>query len=438
MKLELARGVRDINPEEQMLREEIKTKLISIFNKYGFVPLDTPILERYDVLSAKFAAGDESDAMQETYTLQDNGGRELGLRFDLTVPLARYVGMNRTLKMPFKRYQIGKVYRDAPVKLGRYREFTQCDVDIVGSKDMISDATCIMVAKDSYKEFGIDVRIKVNNRKFLIGLMESNDISQEKANSLIMTIDKLDKIGVEGVLKEAQEKGFSEDVVKKIVDMISMKGSTSEKLKFFKNILPENEGLKELEELFSYFKGQEDIIEFSPILARGLGYYTATVYEIYDKEGRLDSAIGAGGRYDKMIGSYLSGNSERGTEDRQYPAVGISFGLDRIVDVLKKLELARSKKTRTTLFIVPLGTKQESFEIAERFRQAGINTDIDMIGRGPSKNFKNANQQEIPYVAVIGEDELAENVISLKELATGTEEKMRVEEAIEKLSSIVK
>ncbi|MGM5481670.1 MAG: histidine--tRNA ligase [Nanobdellota archaeon] len=426
MKLELARGVQDINPSDQMLREEIKTTLIKIFNSYGFVPLDTPILERYDVLSAKFAAGEESDAMSETYTLTDNGGRELGLRFDLTVPLARYVGMNRTMKMPFKRYQIGKVYRDAPVKFGRYREFTQCDVDIVGSKDMLSDATCIMIAKDSYKAFGIDVKIMVNNRNFLIGLMEANDIPAQKADSLIMTIDKLDKIGVDGVLDEAREKGFDEDTVKKLIDLISMKGTTAEKISFFKNMLPENEGLNELEELFSYFKGQEDIIEFTPTLARGLSYYTGTVYEVYDKEGKLDSSIGAGGRYDKMISDYLD-------SEREYPAVGISFGLDRILDVLKKLGKAEEKKTRTKLFIVPLGTKQECFGMAEQFRQAGINTDIDMMGRGPSKNFKNADQQGILYVAIVGEDELAENVISLKELATGKEEKLSVEKAIQKL-----
>ncbi|MCF7799278.1 ATP phosphoribosyltransferase regulatory subunit, partial [Candidatus Woesearchaeota archaeon] len=151
MELDTAKGTRDISPDEALLREQILSKMQTIFQRYGFMPLDTPLLERYDVLSAKFAAGVESDAMNEVYTLQDNGKRELGLRFDLTVPFARYVGMNRTLKMPFKRYQIGKVYRDAPIKLGRYREFTQCDVDIVGTTSLLAEATCINVALDVYE-----------------------------------------------------------------------------------------------------------------------------------------------------------------------------------------------------------------------------------------------------------------------------------------------
>ncbi|MFW5865912.1 MAG: histidine--tRNA ligase [Nanoarchaeota archaeon] len=422
MKLECARGVRDIDPQDQLIREKIITEFKTIFSRYGFIPLDTPIIERYDILSAKFAAGEESDAMSEVYTLKDNGNRKLGLRFDLTLPLARYVGMNKNLKLPFKRYQIGKVYRDAPVRAGRYREFTQCDVDIVGTEDMLAEATCISIAIDAYKSVGIDVKIQVNNRSFLTSIIQSNNIPAQKTDSLIMTLDKLDKIGVDGVIKESSEKGLEEDVVSKIIDLISVKGSNAEKLSFFRNMLSNNEGLQELEDLFSYFNN-EDPIEFTPTLARGLGYYTGTVFEVVDMHGRLDSSIGAGGRYDNMIGNYLE-------SEQDFPAVGISFGLDRIVDVLKKLKRTNEKITRTKLFIVPINTKKESFAIAQRFRKAGINTDIDMKGRGPSKNFKQANKEGIPYVGVVGEDELAQDSITIKEMASGKESRTDIEKAI--------
>lgn len=435
VELDTARGVRDINPSEEMLRENITDNFKKIFARYGFVPLNTPIIERYDVLSAKFAAGEESDAMSETYTLKDNGNRDLGLRFDLTVPLSRYVGMNRTIKMPFKRYQIGKVYRDAPIKEGRYREFTQCDVDIVGSKDMLADATCINVAIDAYKSVGVDVQIQVNNRKFFIDLMLKEGVSEGKAASLMMSIDKLDKLGQDGVLNDAKEKGFNEDVVLKILNLLNTQGSNEEKILIFENMLPGNEGLEELKELLSYFPNSN--VVFTPTLARGLGYYTGTVFEVYANENKSIGAVGAGGRYDNLIGSYLSGslNSDsQSANTRSFPAVGISFGLDRVVDVLKKLNKAPEQKSRTKLFIVPLGTKKESLEIAQKIRSAGINVDIDLMNRGPSKNFQFADSQGIPFVAVIGEDELRDNVISLKELATRNEEKISVEELIKRLS----
>jgi len=425
VELDTARGVRDINPSEEMLREEITDNFKNIFASYGFVPLNTPIIEKYEILSAKFAAGEESDAMAETYKLEDNGKRKLGLRFDLTVPLSRYIGMNRTTKMPFKRYQIGKVYRDAPIKEGRYREFTQCDVDIIGSKDMLADATCINVAIDAYKTVGVDVEIQVNNRNFFIALMIKEGVAELDASSVMMSIDKLDKLGVDGVLADAKQKGFSEDIVQKILNLLNIQGSNEEKLNFFKAMLPDNEGLAELEELLSYFKTSN--VVFTPTLARGLGYYTGTVFEVYAKENKKIGAIGAGGRYDNLIGSYLGGS-------RDFPAVGISFGLDRIVDVLKKLNKAKLSKSRTKVFIVPLGTKKESMEIAKKIRDAGVTVDIDLMNRGPSKNFQYADSQGIPFVAVIGEDELRDGVISLKELATRNEEKITVEEAIKKLT----
>ena len=427
MELDTAKGTRDIPPEDELLREQIKTQFQQLFSRYGFVPIDTPIIERYDVLSAKFAAGEESDAMSETYRLQDNGGRELGLRFDLTVPLSRYVGMNRTLKLPFKRYQFGKVYRDAPIKEGRFREFTQCDVDIVGTNDMIADATCIAIMREAYTELGIPVKININNRKFLVSLLTSNGIPEEKMEAAIMSIDKLDKNGRDGVLAEVKEKGIDEDSVSKVIDLMSLQGSNKEKLEFFSNMLKANEGLAELKEVLSYFPDAQDVV-FTPTLARGLSYYTGTVFEVMDATGKLGSSIGGGGRYNKLIGSYLA-------TEREYPAVGFSFGLDRIVVVLRKLAQVKEQKTRTQVFVIPLQTKKESFAIAQKLREAGINADIDMKGRGLSKNLTYANDFGIPYVLIVGENELQKNKLMLKDLESGESSLLDISEVISKIKS---
>ena len=432
MKLETARGMRDISPEEEMIREDIISKFTKIFTSYGFVPLNTPIIERYDVLSAKFAAGEESDAMSETYRLKDNGKRELGLRFDLTVPLSRYVGMNRTMKMPFKRYQIGKVFRDAPIKHGRFREFTQCDVDIVGSKKQISDATCIEIGLKVYDSINLPVKILVNNRKFLVELLEHYGIKKENSDSIIMSIDKLDKIGKEGVLEEIETKGFDSSKINPVLDLIlSSKGSNDEKINSFKSTLGETEGLKELKEVLDYFEGNEKVV-FEPTLARGLGYYTGTIFEV-EAEDKSVGSIGGGGRYDKMIDSYLSEGKQ--VENPRFPAVGISFGLDRIVEVLKKLNLVEQKTTKTDLLIVPMKTEKECFEIASKIRSAGINVDIDLMGRNLGKNFSNADELKIPFVAVVGENELKENKISIKNLSTGEKNLATVDEVIELINN---
>jgi histidyl-tRNA synthetase len=433
MQLDTAKGMRDILPKEALYRENIVATMQAVFQRYGFVALDTPIVERYDVLSAKFAAGEESDAMSETYTLKDNGDRELGLRFDLTVPLARYVGMNRTIKMPFKRYQIGKVYRDAPIKLGRYREFTQCDVDIVGSKSLLADATCIQIALEIYGALSVDAIIGVNNRKFLTTLFVSQGIAQDKVESAMMSIDKLDKQSVDAIIAETTQKGLPEDAIRKIIDLLSLQGTNEEKIEFFTGVLgKEDEGLAELKTLLAYFP-DDARVRFVPTLARGLGYYTGTVFEVYSKDRPDIGAISAGGRYDNLIAGYL-GSAGQNT-DRAYPAVGISFGLDRIVDVLNQLDKLALTTTTTKLFIAPIGTQKESFAIAQQFRDAGINTDIDMMNRGPSKNFAYADSVGIPFVLVIGENELRDNIVTLKDLRTGNEEKLTVADAIVKINA---
>lgn len=421
MKLQHARGVRDIDPNEQILRQNVMTKLKLVFEKYGFVPLDTPILERYDILSAKFAAGEESDAMSEVYTLKDNGDRELGLRFDLTVPLARYVGMNTGLKLPFKRYQIGKVYRDAPVKAGRYREFTQCDVDIIGSTSMIADASCVQLALDAYKLVNVETSIKINNRKLLQEILSYLGVSKDQYDSAMVSVDKLDKYGKEAVQKELDEKNISLNI-NKFVELTPGTCILSETKKLDKDFLEPLEkvlgknspGLTELKELFKLLEQDANNIVFDPALARGLGYYTGTIFEVYAQENTKIGAIGAGGRYDNLIGKYL------GKEDGAYPAVGISFGLDRIVDVLQQLGKVSEQSSNTQVFVIPIGSIDAS-AVTRKLRDAGINTDIDMMSRKLPKNIKYAQSYGIPYALFVGENELQEGKFKLKNLNSGQE-----------------
>lgn len=419
-KLETARGVRDISTTEQLLREHILSILTKNFRLFGFQPLDTPIIERYDVLSAKFAAGEESDAMNETYRLQDNGGRELALRFDLTVPLSRYIGMNRTIPLPFSRYQIGKVYRDAPVKKGRYREFTQCDADIVGTDSVIADATCINLALAVFNDLGLDVKIKVNNRKFLNTLLTSYGVTN--ITSVLTTIDKMDKIGKKGVLAELENKNTPN--CQAIIDDLTREGSIREKLDYFAK-----HDVEDLEALFKLINNKS--VEFDPTITRGLGYYTGTVFEVVDASGALSSSICAGGRYDRLINEYLEAAAI--STNRLFPSVGISFGLDRMVVVLHQLK----NETPVSSVNVLLISKNEDIAVmryADTLRKAGISTAIDMSGKKIGKIFSQANENNVPFVGVVGEDEVAKNILTLKNLVTGEQEELSVEQTIQKVN----
>ena len=330
MELQLPKGMRDINPEDKIIRDEIVSNLTGIFELYGFNPLETPIVERLDVLSAKFAAGETSDAMKETFKLTDQGKRELGLRFDLTVPFARYVAMNPNIKLPFKRYQVGEVFRDGPIKLGRYREFWQCDVDVVGTKSMIADAELIKLALEAFPKLKLDAYIEVNNRRLLHSLLNNAGVLRKDLQKVIIIIDKVAKIGLDGVSEELL-KIINKDSVEKITEILKIDGTA---LQIFEQLEPLIKGIEarqaldELKELFSYFnKKQKENIKLNLALARGFGYYTGTVFEGFLRSSEVTSSICGGGRYDNMIGDFI------GSGD--YPAVGISFGLDVIAESIK-------------------------------------------------------------------------------------------------------
>jgi len=257
---------------------------MEVFETYGYNPLETPQIERLDVLMAKFGAGEGSDAAKEIFKLKDQGERELGLRFDLTLPLCRYIAMNPTTKMPFKRYEIGRVYRDGPIKLGRYREFWQCDVDIVGTKSMLADAEVLSIAKDAFKKLNFEVIIEVSNRKLLNGILEACDVPAEQRMSTMISIDKLKKIGIEGVAKELAENGIPESSIEKINEILNISGKNDSKLSKLRKLVTNPigvEGLNELEELFSFLKAFDVDFDFNPALARGLTYYTGPIYEVF-------------------------------------------------------------------------------------------------------------------------------------------------------------
>ncbi len=422
VKLERARGTRDFQAEGALLRQRIVATLRKVFELYGYSPLETPVLERFETLASKYAGGDE--ILKETFRLKDQGGRELGLRYDLTVPMCRFIAANPNLKMPFKRYQAGEVFRDGPLKAGRYREFVQCDIDIVGVKSMAADAEMVEVAQKAFAQLRLNVVIKVNSRKVLDGIIAAAGIKADKAETVILSLDKLEKLGQSAVEKELAEKGASQASIKKLMSLIRAKGSENEKLKEIDGEVGSAEGKEGIAELRQLLEGLEDKtnVRFDPSLARGLAYYTGTVFEVFLESSELTSAVAAGGRYDKMIGSFVGSG-------REYPAVGISFGLDIIADALSTAA-GGNKRTAASVYVIPIKALPEARKVAAQLRQAGINADMDLAGRDLKKNLEYAASLGVAYAAFIGEKELKQGKILLREMKTGKESHVSVSEAI--------
>ena len=423
MELQTAKGVRDIPPEEKILKNKVVDSLVRIFELYGFMPLETPLLERYETLAAKGGAGTESDALKETFTLNDQGNRRLGLRFELTTSLARFVAMNPNLKMPFKRYELGPVFRDGPIKLGRYREFWQCDVDTIGSSSMLSEAEFLGVATAFFQYWKIPAVIKINNRKLLNGLLEQAGIT--KKSEALIAIDKLDKIGVAGVSAELIDRGYSPEQTEKLFTYIK-EGITLSSLRGIVYNEEGKQGLLELEEVFSYAKAMGvDNLSFDISLARGQAYYTGIVFEVYAQGGEVKSSLAGGGRYDDMIGKFIGGG-------RQIPAVGLSFGLAPIMDVLR-LRGDILGKSSAQVYVVPINTPLESLQVVQQLRFAGIKADFSQSKKGVSKNLEYASALGIPYVILIGGDEVAQKKVLLRDMNDGTEQLLSVKDVIGKL-----
>ncbi|HHT47653.1 MAG TPA: histidine--tRNA ligase [Firmicutes bacterium] len=426
IKLVNLKGTKDYLPEEQYLRNKIRFTLEEVFKSYGFRPLETPILCFMDVLSSKYAGG--AEILKEIYQLSDQGQRELALRYDLTVPFARVIGMNPQLRLPFKRYEIGKVFRDGPVKTGRMREFMQCDVDIAGASSMMAEAEFILMVLDIFDKFGLDVYVSYNNRKLLSGILQCLQIPDPKINNVILSLDKLEKIGPEGVRQEIEALQLQDDMIERIFNLYDNKQID---LDYFSDNFPNSlvkEGINELKELNEYLLEVDalDKTRFNPFLARGLDIYTGTVFEVFLTDGAISSSIAAGGRYDKIIGGFLD-------DGKEYPAVGISFGLDVIYNALSMKKEFKNNRSEIDFYIIPLGTNKESLRLASLLRKNGWSVDIDMTGRRLKKSLDYANKEKIPYVIIYGEDELKSGIIKFKDMEKGEEKSLSLQDIPQEL-----
>jgi histidyl-tRNA synthetase len=373
----------------------------------------------------KFKGGDE--IQKEIFTLEDQGKRKLALRFDQTLPLARFVSSNKDIKFPFKRYAIGEVFRDGPTQpeQGRYRIFTQCDADILGVKDMKAEAELLALAKRCFKELGLgNITVKINNRKLLDGILDYAGVNENRKLKAIIALDKMDKIGIEGVKKELNEL-LDKKITDKLVLLISKKEDNNRTYETLKNIVSSEkgkQGLNEIKELLEYIEKIEvDFVDIDPSLARGLDYYTGTTVEVFLKDKSIvNSAVLAGGRYDNMISDFMGSKNE-------IPAVGFSFGLERLAMILKQ-KRKKLKKSNTQIYIIPINTTKECFKIAEKIRDQGINVDIDLKERKMGAAINYADSLGIEYVGIMGEDEIREKCISIKNLRTKEQKKVRLKD----------
>ena len=426
IELRNVKGCTDYSPREQYIRNYISDTLKRVFEKYGFKPLQTPILCYYDLLALKY--DEENDILKEVYKVTDQGNRNLALRYDLTVPFAKYIAINQNTKMPFKRYEIGEVFRNGPVKLGRDREFIQCDVDSVGIEGQLVEAEFVALYVEAYQNLGIDIVIKYNNRKFLSGIIIEAGIPEELITETITVIDKFEKLTKQELEKEFQKVGLNSQQMEKLFMYLNMDADQLINIENGNAILVE--GIKELNTLKNYIEklGLLEYVQFAPSLARGQEYYTGTVFEVYVKDGSITSSIGGGGRYDKMITDFI-GNGTK------YPAVGISFGLNVIYEILKNRE-EFAEKALTDIYIIPMGTEIECLKIAQVLRKAGYKTEVEMKNRKMRKALDYANVEHIPYVFILGEDELNNNYITVKNMIEKTQTQISIDNIVEEFTNL--
>lgn len=412
------KGTQDYLPEAEEIRVKIKRTLEDVFIQYGCKPLETPILNYTELLASKYGGG--AEILEEMYRLSDRGERDLALRYDLTIPFAKVVAMNPTLRKPFKRYEIGKVFRDGPIKTGRFREFTQCDVDVVGVKSQLAEAELMLMAIDAFNRLDLDITIQYNNRKLLFGILQIFKTPSESINSVILVLDKLEKIGVNGVIEELLEKNLLLDnTISQIREMLEQNINNRD-LSFFEQYSEVNDdikqGLEEIRELIEYIEYlniKEQCI-FNPFLARGLEIYTGTIYEIFLNSEYLKSSIGSGGRYDNAIGGMI------GTKET-FSTVGISFGLDVIYTALELVGKNLSHDNFIDFYVVPMNTPKESLKVANHLRAKGYIVELEMTNKKLSKALDKANKENIKNVIIIGEDEVEKNRYKVRNMETREE-----------------
>ena len=424
-------GFMELLPEDQIKFNSMIDKIRKSYEKFGFLPIDTPIIEMSDVLLAK--AGGETE--KQIYRF-NKGENDLALRFDLTVPLAKYVcEYFNDITFPFKRYQIGKVYRGERPQKGRYREFYQCDIDIIGdgSLSIINDAEMPSVIYTTIKELGFDkFTIRINNRKLLNGLFAELELT-EKSTDIMRIIDKLEKIGKENVIKCLEDLDVPNEKIESIIKFIEIDGNNDEKIKALEKLQFSNEtfiqGLNDIKDVVKYvrfFGVPESNFKVDLTIARGLDYYTGTVYETFLDDYREIGSVCSGGRYDNLAEFYT---------DRKLPGVGVSIGLTRLFYKLNELNIVKEEEQSISkILVVSMDEKYQNkaLETADALRKAGINTDVYLEDKKIKAKFKYADKLKIPYVAVIGESEAEHGTVSLKNMVSGEQEELTVEEVIER------
>lgn len=452
----IPKGTRDFSPAEMARRNYIFDTIKAVFKKYGYQEIQTPAMENLGTLTGKYGeegdklifkilnSGDFLTKVNPDLLTESNSQRivpaisEKALRYDLTVPFARYVVMHQNdITLPFKRFQVQPVWRaDRPQK-GRYREFFQCDADVVGSESLLNEAEFVMIYQEALSRFGLkDFTIKINNRKILSGIAEIIG-KPELIIDMTVAIDKLDKIGLEGVIKELIDRGFTDADIQKLKPIILLEGSNEEKLDTLKNVLSTSEtgrkGILEIEAIFSYLESlrppASDLrLQLDITLARGLNYYTGAIFEVKTNEVAMGS-IGGGGRYDDLTGMFgLKGLT----------GVGISFGADRIYDVLEELELFPGSSEQTTKVLISnFDSEAESFALPllRQLREKGVAAELYPESAKLKKQMTYADNKKIPFVILIGSEEIQSGLVTLKDMQSGNQEKLGIQDLIKKITA---
>ena len=437
IKPRVPRGMRDILPEQMIRRQYVIDVIRDVFEEFGFEPLQTPAMELSEVLTGKYGP----DAEKLIYQAGHTGGKEdISLRYDLSVPLCRVVAMYPQLPKPFKRYQIDPVWRAERPQKGRYRQFYQCDADTVGSDSMLADAENVNLIYQVLSRLGFQqFEININNRKLITGLGEYSGVPAEQLGGLYRSIDKLDKIGLEGVTEELQENGIAEDVIDKLLTLLQVKGDAITVLADMKKQLANfeiaREGITELEELINYITTlgvPETYYRVNVAMVRGLEYYTGPIYETVVEEPKIGSITG-GGRYDELIGSFSK---------QSFPATGTSFGIERIIDVMEEFDMFPSTvgKTVTQVLMTVFDDDlmEESLKLGTRLRQGGIRTEVYFQPSRISTQLKYADSKGIPYAAILGSDELAAGVVAVRDLASREQENVPLDEVVDRIKQWLK
>ena len=414
------KGTEDFFGKEQIIRNYIIDTLKNIFNNYGYLPLDTSILNNYDLLAYKY--NDGAEILKEIYKLTDQGNRELALRYDLTIPFCKFIANQKELRLPLRRYEIGKVFRNGPVKLGRCREFYQCDCDIVGIDGTDIEVEQMIMVIEAFRRLGIDIIVKWNNRKLMTSLIKYAGINID-TDMVIGVIDKKEKMSLDNLYKEFESIGISNDMASKLMNLFSMNISEYNNLDYDDELF--REALIEINDVNNkiILLGLTDNTVFTPTLARGLSIYTGIVFEFYDMLERLTCSLGGGGRYNKIITDFINDGNE-------YPAIGLSFGLEPIYTILKSnLE----ENSLYDVYIIPMEEDYKVLELATILRNNNISTIVEYSKRKLKKCFEFADKNNIKYVIVLGSRELETGVYTIKDMEKQEQYEFNLEELLEYL-----